>query len=284
VAAIECALSCFASPGEYIVLGDEMYSDTPKVAQELVEKKLAAGCLPLSRFTQKASATLLAETCSNPSSHCFDMACLRDERFGKVCLDNTWLSGCNFNPLSSDRVDCVIESASKYLSASTCIAGMCIVKLQHSDVFFRHIARRGLHVAPQVCEQILSMLPSVSERYERASRFAGTLTPEPLPCPGRWSPPVFTLNVPNTHALFAEESTVERNYAARKAFVNERLKALCKRHGVAFETSFGAAHSRLDTYPKIRAKAVQLRFAVGFAGASDLDHLRALLTELSSSK
>lgn len=131
MSAISTIIECFAKPDQAIAIGDELYCDTPKVVERLVKHHRALECVRLSALSEQhpVISLIFTETASNPTGSPPDY----DALFGVsnrpcdrpdlpvlpvpvVCFDNTWLSGCSFNPFEEfgDRVDVVVESASKY--------------------------------------------------------------------------------------------------------------------------------------------------------------------------
>lgn len=277
MSAIVSALNCFARPEDELVLGDELYCDTPKHAQRLLERRLVAGVSRWSDNKPRSSFSVFAETCSNPHSIVFDIAGLLKNNSGLrfLMLDNTWLTGANYNPFrEGHKIDYLVESGSKYISGGQCVAGLCIVRKEHADTMYAQIRENGLHVPAWTCELLLRGLASVAGRYEAASahtlEVVSALRDISFPknhSPGRWPPCVFTLTVPYSHILPSDK-------------LHEALAALCLQKGVAFETSFGAAHSKLDTFPKRKKRGfVELRIAIGYEGR-DLPNVIDLINSL----
>lgn len=259
VSAISAVLHAFARPDSQLVLGSELYCDTPKVAKWICERKLAQQVSKLEPGVEKHRISLvLTETCSNPSGHVpnYDLiAKLKTVGNPVVCLDNTWLTSALFNPFAGGGCDIVVESMSKYLSGGQCIGGMCVAKIEYADAIFKQIRLNGLHVTRETCEIVLRSLPSLEDRVKRASMRA-TAMKTALGLSSNdagFQPPVFVVIVPLSKDNMPK-------WAARA-----EIKQLCEQHGIRFETSFGAAHSKIDCYSKVSKTHIRIRVAAGYS-------------------
>ena len=87
-----------------------------------------------------------------------------------VC-DNTWLTGCLFNPLAHG-VDLVVESMTKYVSAGRCIGGHVLGPNVLVAPILSWIKAFGVFVASDHCEIFLEGLQSLRARMEATSRCA----------------------------------------------------------------------------------------------------------------
>ena len=75
-----------------------------------------------------------------------------------VVVDNTWLTGCSFNPFNYD-VDIVVDSLTKYYSAGKTISGGIITNNEMiiNDVD-KFMCGYGIHVSPITCTRVSSMI------------------------------------------------------------------------------------------------------------------------------
>ena len=293
MSAISTVMHAFATKETHIVLGNELYCDTPSVAKWLHERGRATGVKVLhpDGTTQgEADGTaglVFVETCSNPSGFIPNYAAI-EKLAGSavVCLDNTWLTSAMWNPWAAGvPCDIVVESMSKYLSAGQCIGGMCIATEEHAGAIFSHIRHHGLHVPSQVCEAVLRVLPTLGQRVkaaqQRAERMHTAIAKMGLEVSvmGQPSPPVFTVTFALPHVLINAQIAVPQKQKKKvsdipnkkkqdwrlKEKVRDELERLCDARGICFETSFGAAHSKIDSFPKVSDTSVRLRVAAGYA-------------------
>lgn len=175
MSAISTILQALSDQSKSIVIGNELYCDSPKVAKYLTEKGFYKSTILFSNIKDTDTIQLIhLETCSNPSGHVLDYNALSELKKKHNCiisLDNTWLSGASFNPIEKygDLVDIVVESMSKYISNGKCIGGMCIAKKDYESKLFSHIRMYGIHVSPQVCNIVCETLKTVDERMKNSS-------------------------------------------------------------------------------------------------------------------
>jgi len=282
MSAISTVLHAFARPDSHLVLGREHYCDTPKVAKWICERKLAQQQSKLEPGVEKHRVSLVfVETCSNPSGHVPDYKLISQlKTVGKpvVCLDNTWLTSALFNPWAAagPLYDCdiVVESMSKYLSGGQCIGGMCIAKIEYAAAIFQQIRLNGLHVTRDTCEIVLRSLPSLEARVKRASMRATAMRNALGLSSDGFQAPVFVVIVPLSGGNM------------RKAEARAEIKQLCEKNGIRFETSFGAAHSKIDCYSKVSKNHIRIRVAAGHSDATidDDSKIVALIRSLGIPK
>lgn len=156
---------------------------------------------------------------------------------------------------------------SKYVSAAACIAGFCIVKKEIAKSVLDYCIFLGLHVPNSTCDSILSSLPSCDQRI--SSSFSNTLSlvkdlrslkgieviyPE-IPNDWKYGPSVFVVNVKIPHAKLGSSKTK----------IVSALKNGCGEADLAYETSFGSSHCKLDCFPVVQDNRLQLRFSVGYS-------------------
>lgn len=262
-----------------IVISDELFSKTPSVARHLCD--LYGARLETVNVEDPASLTkticeaadvevtiFLVESCSNPSGKVFDLRrlpTLRKQAKGVlyVVVDNTWLTHAVLNPLEYPGVDVVVTSLTKYYSAGTCIAGAIVARDEkQSQLFGKQLNMTGIHVPPASCRTISARLLGLESRVETSSRAAVTAI-QALDRGGMQIRHPFLATHPShpvAKALFkksrdddGEKSTL---YPSVFAFVYPGDKAVAQRWmnsipSIAKKTSFGAAETRFDTYPKV---------------------------------
>lgn len=117
---------------------------------------------------------LFIESCTNPSGKIFDfniIPTLKNITNNKlmVVVDNSWLSGCSFNPFIYD-VDVVVESLTKYCSGGKTICGAIMTNNKNIiDETESFMCAYGLHVSPGSCERISFMIDTVEDRIKISS-------------------------------------------------------------------------------------------------------------------
>ncbi len=286
MSAISTIMHCFATQESRFVLGSEHYCDTPKVAKLLCHKKL------LSTDPDANISLIFMETSSNPSGYVPDyvkIAKMKNANLDTVvCLDNTWLTGAMFNPFTENvPCDIVVESMSKYLSAGQCIGGMCIAKIQYAAVITQHIRHHGLHVTSETCELVLQTLPFLYDRVKNAMDIAANMRNElgivanmrnelGIVAVGNIIPAVFTITYPLPHPIL----NPEKKKKVQKGKVRCVIQRLCNENGIRYETSFGAAYSKIDCFPEITDTHVRFRIAAGYSKDGSEDRIVKLLKEL----
>jgi O-acetylhomoserine/O-acetylserine sulfhydrylase-like pyridoxal-dependent enzyme len=300
MSAISAVMASFCeseSANSKIIIGDELYCDTPKVAKSLSKNVVNLSDALMQIDYDKPANVLFVETCSNPTGIVPDyQKILGLAHF--VCLDNTWLSGYNFNPFKTsfgDKIDVVIESMSKYVSGGQCIAGMCIAKVEHSNRIFNQIRLHGIHVPNSTCDIVLKALPTIPSRLDKSflntkrvlENIRGQHTTTSLYYPDLQQvsvsktngPSIFAIKIPFPNGLFSK-SDLKRKVVKFK--LREAIDDLCSKYQIPFETSFGSSYSKLDCYPSIiDLDAIRFRIYVGYAG-DDLDRVVSLVKDLIS--
>ena len=175
-----------------IVFSDELYEDTIPSLYYIKCGLLSANELEKSNvdsinvsdsdniiklFKEKydnKEVLLFIESCTNPTSKIFDfniINILKKITNNKlmVVVDNTWLTGCSFNPFNYD-VDIVVDSLTKYYSAGKTICGGIIANneiiINDVDKFMNEY---GIHVSPLTCDRVSFMIDSIEERINISS-------------------------------------------------------------------------------------------------------------------
>lgn len=175
-----------------IVISDELYEDTISSLFYIKCGLLSANGLENSNvdtidvsdsdniinlFKKKYNnkeVLLFLESCTNPSSKIFDFNIIQIlKKITKnkltVVVDNTWLTGCSFNPFNYD-VDIVVDSLTKYYSAGITISGAIITNNEMiiNDVD-KFMCGYGIHVSPVTCTRVSSMIDNMEERIDFSS-------------------------------------------------------------------------------------------------------------------
>lgn len=277
MSAISTILTVFASKERRFLIGEELYCDTPKVCEHLLSSDFIKGYDYVSTYDETAPYGLaFLEACSNPHGIFPNYEALKkmkEKNDGMVLvIDNTWLSGCSFNPFQHGA-DIILESMSKYLSNSKCIAGMVITKNIHADRLFKFMRTYGLHVSSDTCEKILTTLETVERRiagssantHQVLSQIDNTNIVYPKDISMKYSPSIFVLYVPLPSKHFPNARKFNQ--------MKDVLKELVAKHSLHYETSFGSAYHRIDCYPKIanrtdpalrEQKCFRIRIYVGY--------------------
>lgn len=287
MAAISAILSTFSGKDHRFLLGDELFCETPRVCQYLLSREQIQGYDVISSYNpeeHKEYTLALLESCSNPHGIVPDYTLLqkiKQDNQGKMILviDNTWLSGCSFNPFHHGA-DIVIESMSKYLSNASCIAGMMICRKALAAPIEHYMRVFGTHVSTEICQKILTVIVSTGDRIARSSAktrvVLDALKPmfssEQLIYPEatdlvkiKHPPSIFVLNIPLPNQAFGESMKIWP--------IKSKLKDLSDKHNIHYETSFGSPYHRVDSYPKIfkedEKKYVMIRVYVGYEQPPD---------------
>lgn len=291
MSAISTVMQSLSNSQGSIVLGDELYCDSPKVAKYLVQKGFYKSVILLSELKETDNIRLIhLETCSNPSGNIPDYERLIELKKKHNCiisLDNTWLSGASFNPISryGDLVDVVIESSSKYLSNGKCIGGICVSKEVYSNDLFNHIRMYGLHVPQGICEALTKSITSVEERISTSSKKTEDVVkelrkrynvtyPESADC--KYKPSVMVVSVEFPNVKLGNPKRMDR--------MRENIKKMCEEVNLPFETSFGSSYSKIDTFPKISNDKASLNIRVYIGYDNDQDRVLAFFENLVVNK
>ena len=285
--AIETAVSKFN--GCNLIFGNELYCDS---TSSLTSRKdvnlfpvdvtdMDAICVLFEQLDGQNNI-LFIESCSNPSGHIFDFRMISEfRRLSKsllVIVDNTWLTHVVLNPFEFD-VDVVVASLTKYYSAGTIIAGVCLFHDKHKDLFAHACSMmRWIHISGYDCTLINHNLSTMNERLAHSSGLTVALLKE-----------LQSLNEPKLIKLTHPFLENHPSHELAKIFFNttaegvqlypscltfnitgpsmNKFRKVMKAHQVLdYITSFGCPMSRVDPYPRRDAtdKSIRVRFAVGY--------------------
>ncbi|CAE7271180.1 metC [Symbiodinium pilosum] len=270
IGAVMSSVAASCSGQEWtLVYGDELYCDVARTVQYVAEAsggKITTCPVEIRDtqrlrrlFTEKGAGIRLFhfEACTNPSGQIFDFTLLKELRaLAPQCVfvcDNTWLSGALFNPFEHGA-DIVLESMTKYVSAGRCIGGFVVGASSLIAPVLSWITVFGVFVGADHCQIFLQGLQTISKRMATISATAEAIAVhlEAHPAVNRVMYP--TLASHPTHGLAQRYLTRGgpgciwfHVGAAKKAVVSVLTRgAACPE----FKTSFGAADSRVDPWPK----------------------------------
>lgn len=270
-----------------ILYGDELYCDTPRLIQKLVEfYKIDAISMDINNpsdiYKFKGKTMLLyIESCSNPSGFMLDPNYIKLLRKVSkeliIMVDNTWLTSSILNPFVVYEADVVISSLTKYYSGGTCIAGMIATKSRKLyDYCLSNIKTNGIHVSPYHCQLIIDNIKTLDERIENSS-FTTLKVIKYLTEKGY---DVIHPSLDN-HPSYKVASKLLVKYPSVFTFtVNkdvENTKIWMKSTGIDYKTSFGSPHSRFCNFPrKIDDNNTRVRLSIGY-----IDNFQDIKSKLS---
>uniref|UniRef100_A0A6C0ELT2 Uncharacterized protein n=1 Tax=viral metagenome TaxID=1070528 RepID=A0A6C0ELT2_9ZZZZ len=276
MATISAVFSSFGK--KKILLSDELYCDTPRLLKyqekdyvDIVDVTDNDTILKL--FQNNDYDLFFLESCSNPSGKILDWTLIPKIKEISpccvICVDNTWLSGASFNPLSYGA-DIVIESMSKYISGSKCIGGMVVGKnLDEVDMWLR---KNGQYVADDHCRIFIQGIKSLKDRIEKTGRTALEVAKHLEKSYTTMYPAL--LSHPSQKIFADTVSHCPGNiwfYVPRTKSRKRIMDILNKNKEIAFETSYGSFHTRIDPWPKFDLQPVPgvwLRLAIGYEDKS----------------
>jgi cystathionine gamma-synthase len=131
---------------------------------------------------------IYVETPSNPLMHITDLekvCALAKSVHAKVCVDNTWPSPLNLNPIEFGA-DLVMHSTTKYLAGHSDILGGAIISAKQDEMFERiRIIQQGQGAVPSpsdcwlLCRSIRSFPYRMRAHNENAGKVASFLATHP---------------------------------------------------------------------------------------------------------
>jgi len=310
------ALFSVIPKGTY-VLGNELYCDTRRTAlyhiapqddrmneekkqllrhDDLIEVDVTDIKAIVELFKEKGRFIKLffIESCSNPSGQVFDFSFLPELR--KLapdcifCVDNTWLSGCSFNPFLHGA-DVIIESMTKYISGGECIGGMMVGK---KDVLFPvldWIRKNGQFVGSDHCELFSKGLETADKRLTYVSEVTESVikflllqkSVTKISHPRLQTHPSYGL----AEKWFKYTPGIIWFHVATKETRKQAVKRL-NEIGLKYATSYGGPESRIDPWPEMGGSnlygavdgeqivpGIWVRLSVGYKSA-DQDVMAAL--------
>ena len=287
IAAIGFSINAAIRGGQHglphVVIGSELYSDTPRIVRHLqghppqfefhrIDVTDPVGVESLFRDLKRQTVILFLETCTNPSGDVFDFSLVPQIR--KRCrklyfiADNTWITSSAFNPFDH-AADLVVLSTSKHYSAGTCIGGAVIGDGKLIRKVSTEARVMGQHVSPLHAQRIIDAMPTLDQRASRAAELADLIA----------------------HDLQQHPAIIEVKYVGLPQHRSHELAKKYFRHGpsvlsflvglekpdaeewmanngdvIPYETSFGGPHSKLDPWPKAdrQERGTWCRLAIGY--------------------
>jgi len=268
-----------------IIMGDELYCDTERLVKYLkptykynyceIDVNNTTSIIKLfeETFNQQTNILFL-ESCSNPSGDIFDWTILpKLRKLSKklyVVVDNTWLTHVIFNPFEYD-VDITLTSLTKYYSSGKCIAGAIITNKKLYSKMFDYVRVNGLHVSPVHCliisQTTLLMDKRLSDSSELTVSVAKLLASNDNIIVRHTSLPT-DLSNPKAEKFF---NKVNKNiiYPSVISFIVplNKIDAISwmKSINMKYETSYGSAESRFDSWPEaVAPEHTMCRLAIGY--------------------
>lgn len=283
ISAISVCLNALFQPDMIIIRSHELYCDTPRLLNSFTASK-KYNKDNKTQFTDK-KVIFFIESASNPSGDIFDFKILpllrKVAKQLIVIVDNTWLSHVILNPMKYD-VDIVVNSLTKYYSAGNCIAGSIVCREQYFSSIKSYMYVHGIHTSPYHCQLILDNIGNIEERIISASTTICLVANAVM----KLFANVRHASIPTdpSHELAKEYYLTSMNderpiYPSVLTFKIKISKAdaieWMKSTGLKFETSFGSAHSKFDSWPKQRGNYTLCRLSIGYA--SDAESVIAAL-------
>lgn len=287
-----------------IFIGNELYSDTPKVCRQLqqqfsdlkiqipikiYELEVTDSASIISLIKEKhedaVGNILFIETSSNPSGLMMDPKIYEQLRefattFSlKIITDNTWLSSASYLPPLeiSKGVDVAVTSLSKYYSAGTAIAGAVMTNCDmFNNILEQYRRTHGLHVSPYNARSIHNAITTLDDRIKHSSAITCQVVsslyeahPEIVVShPSLPNHPSYSIS---KESLIKDADDIQYPsvFTFRvKSSSNFIMKTL-NNSNVDFKTSFGGSMSRYDPYPTRQGEYMRCRFSVGYNDTSE---------------
>jgi cystathionine beta-lyase/cystathionine gamma-synthase len=278
MSAISVCLNALFRNDFTIVRTGELYCDTPRLLDSFTKSRIFdSSSQKRNELFSGKKVILFIESASNPSGDIFDFKILpslrRLARQLIVIVDNTWLSHVILNPMKYN-VDITINSLTKYYSAGTCIAGSIVCRQQYFKAIKSYMNLHGIHTSPHNCQLVLDNLGNIDERIIRSSAIieevAAVLATAPdfidvrhvsIPhSSGKNYAEEYYNVIPNGSSKIIYPSVLTFKLAMSKNKAIEWMKST----GLRYETSFGSAHSKFDTWPVKCGDYTQCRLSVGY--------------------
>lgn len=283
-----------------IFVSDELYCDTQERGISYLEdngfniisfdQSDYDSTVELIKFHSEHIVMMFFEVCSNPHGKTTDFRILDALPVDTyVVVDNTWLSPVVCNPFKiTKRIDCVVESCTKYISGSTTIAGhiACRSKKHPMTTAIEYNIRlNGIHVSPMVCsilnEQIGNDLRNIKERIQSSLDRTYHLIRffEEAASSGKTLPGVTLFNsglqdksFKSSIILFEvdiKDGSPFHNVKTWRSDFEKLIKENCT--NVLFETSYGKKRDAICNFPQKSddKKRLMIRLSLGFAESKD---------------
>lgn len=177
--AANMAVFSLLSPGDHIILSDDIYGGTCRIARDTLSKNgVEASFVDMSDLAEvraeirENTKMFFVETPSNPMMKLADIRALSEIASGRgavTVVDNTFLSPYFQKPLLLGA-DIVTHSATKYLGGhNDTIAGIVVVKEDEelAEQIYTYIKSAGSQLAPMDCWLVLRGIKTLAVRMEK---------------------------------------------------------------------------------------------------------------------
>lgn len=177
--AANTAVFSLLSPGDHIILSDDIYGGTCRIARDTLSKNgVEASFVDMSDLAEvraevrKNTKMFFIETPSNPMMKVADIRAVSEiaaDMGAVTVVDNTFLSPYFQKPLLLGA-DIVTHSATKYLGGhNDTIAGIVVVKEDEelAEQIYTHIKSAGSQLAPMDCWLVLRGIKTLAVRMEK---------------------------------------------------------------------------------------------------------------------
>ena len=277
-----------------IVIGDEMYGDTPRSAyfhsdvytggamrvhKVTVQDSDKVKSLFQSRCNNKKVLFLL-EPCTNPNGYLFDFNIVNELR--RQCkeliivADNTWTPDLNALEMGADVI---AISLTKHHSGSSCIMGAVITNGGNGIVknVNELLRKGGSHVSPHDCSILIKQQSSMEERISRASDVALSVAKEleKKPWVGKVMFPLLrshpSFELGEIYGIRPTVMNILMDVPTGKAGKEKTERWLQSRKGVFYATSYGGKECRIDPWIKrcTETSKFWVRLSIGYESTFD---------------
>lgn len=276
----------------------DIYGDTICMCESLAKKKHAI-FIPINiydddelmrTFDKHSDANVFYfESASNPEGKMINHDLLRTirERYHHltIVVDNTWLSGCSYNPMKYG-VNIVVESLTKYIGACNYMGGMALGDAELIKKIKTNIRIQGLHVFPMICMEFSNGLITVEERIEKIGVIACCVA-------------VWLDNDPRVHSVLHISLPSHPSYAqlthlkyfpgvmyfqiiTNRSYENQQLIDIIRGAGIPCGPSYGSTFAKINPWISCTLIggtsqfSVWLRLALGSQTDTDTDFFACL--------
>jgi cysteine-S-conjugate beta-lyase len=255
----------------HYVLGNELYCESTKMVKRLstyygdsfkyhtVDVRDSKHITDYFKRNGRNIRLFFIEACTNPSGQIFDFDLIRTlKRLAPecvFCIDNTWVSGLSLNPLEYGA-DIVIESGTKYISASTCISGFVVGTRLHVDHIRDWANVFGQFIGSDHCRLISDNFATIEKRLIASSALASDVS--------TWLEGNDTVNrvmhpMLKSHPTHSKSNLLTFGPSCVWFHVTVKTKKIIQKlltdsdvnEYIKYETSFGSAYSKMDPWPKV---------------------------------
>ena len=271
MAAISCVMETFLKRSKsdpVFIMSNELYCDTPKAINylhkfhenmiiEFVDIRKIASVVDIVEKYKENEILLYFESCSNPSGQVPNYDVIKELKNTNpnltICVDNTWLTGHSFNPLSRDA-DIVIESMTKYISAGKCIGGFIMGNNDFMYDVREWIRIFGQYVGKDHCQIFIDGINTMKQRIIESSNITLDVAKylesndkvKRVMYPFLDSHPTYKEAV---KYLLIPPSCIWFNIKHENKKNSVKYKILKNNNFIKCETSFGSSYAKIDPWP-----------------------------------